>query len=487
MHQKFNRYILLTIFFLLFSSQSIYIEVPLKLLNRSQSNNYYFKENQLYSIKYFKFPKKIPKKDTKKENKLLYSYLKKLETNLFVYQIKIGSNEQPFNLIFDTGSSILWISGIGSEDKGGRIEHHYNPETSLTSKRTSNGYKIRYGSGYSLGYYYYDQIQLFNCKNNNYRFFMHFGVANKTKFNVNGADGVIGFGREAVELNYSSIHSLKKNEFIEKIGFSFKYFHEYKNAVLYLGEEHQDFNNESVGMCPLASKTLKEKQFWSCELYSFGFVFKEIKSTININLSVVFDTGTNAIILPKYILMLLKNQLEKLDCFINDLSLDIYNIVCYNESTLPDIIFEMGNYYLTLNKTVLYDKEILKNGTEIYFLDVYFEEGLEMGVIGLPFFYEFHTRFDLDNNLMKFYHNNSKNIIKVFKGKNNSNNSINDINHKLKILIIILSFIALLLVIIIVIKIKHCFKKKNISGDIENIEIFSSDSSDIISTKFFDE
>ena len=481
MHQKFNRYILLTIFFLLFSSKSLYIEVPLKVLNQSQSSNYYFKENQLYSTKYLKFSKKIAKNSTKKEINLLHSFLNKLETNLLVYKIKIGSNGQPFNLIFDTGSSILWIPGTGSEDKGGPIEHHYNPETSLTSRKTNLGYKIRYGSGYSLGYYYYDQVQLFNYSNKNYSFYMHFGVANKTKFNVNGADGIIGFGREAVELNYSSIYSLKKNDFIEKAGFSIKYFHELKNAVLYFGEEHQDFTDKTVGTCPLASKTLKEKKFWSCEFYGFGIVLNEKKSTININSSVTFDTGTNAIIFPRYILMLLKKQLENVDCFINDLSLEIYNIICYNKTTLPDFIFQIGDYYLTLSKTFLYDKKYLQNGTEVYYLDIYFEEGIETGIIGLPFFYEFHTRFDLENNLMKFYHNNSKNIVKAF---NDNNNNINDINFKLKILIIILSFIALILSIIIIIKIKHCFKKNKNSGVIENIEIFSLENSDILSSNF---
>jgi hypothetical protein len=231
----------------------------------------------------------------------------------------------------------------------------------------------------------------------------------------------------------------------------------------------------------LASKTLKEKKFWSCEFYGFGIVLNEKKSTININSSVTFDTGTNAIIFPRYILMLLKKQLENVDCFINDLSLEIYNIICYNKTTLPDFIFQIGDYYLTLSKTFLYDKKYLQNGTEVYYLDIYFEEGIETGIIGLPFFYEFHTRFDLENNLMKFYHNNSKNIVKAF---NDNNNNINDINFKLKILIIILSFIALILSIIIIIKIKHCFKKNKNSGVIENIEIFSLDNSDILSSNF---
>lgn len=484
MNQKFNRYILLTTFFLLFPSSSIYIEVPLKLLNNSDSSNYIFKEKLLYSAKLLKISKKNGKNDKKKESKLLHSYLNKLESNLFISQIKIGSDEQIFNLIFDTGSSILWIPGIGSEDKDGQIEHHYNPKTSSTSKKTNHGYKIRYGSGYSLGYYYYDQIKLFNYSDNNYSFYMNFGVANKTKFKVEGADGIIGFGREAIELNYSSLYSLKENKYIDQAGFSIKYFNELKSAILYFGEEHEDFKNESIGFCPLSSKTYNEKKFWICELYSFGILFNEINSNINLNLSLAFDTGTNAIILPKYILCFLKKQLKKLDCSINDISLEINNIICYNKSTLPDFIFEVGDYYLRLSKTFLYDKKLLYNGTEIYFSNVYFEEGIEVGIIGLPFFYEFHTRFDLDNNLLKFYHKNNKNIAKSFN-KNTDKDS--DINYKLKVLIIILSFIAFILITVIIIKYRHCFYKRKQSRNIENIEILTSDVSEILpqSSNFF--
>ena len=471
MHLKINRYILLTIFYLLFPYNSIYIQVPLKLYNKSLSDNYSFKENLFNSTKYFQFTQKSIEICTKKKYKSLFSYLSQLENNLFVYEIKIGSDEQIFNVILDTGSSILWIPGIGSEDKEIQISHHYNPNTSLTSKKTNSEYKIRYGSGYSLGNYYIDQIKLFNNKSINFSFYMNFGVANKTKFNVPGADGVIGMGRESDLFNYSPLHCLKNCNYIENEGFSIKYNNELKNAILYFGDEHDDFKNYFIGFCPLVSKTRKEKNFWSCELFSFGITNNEINTSINLNMSVVFDTGTNAIILPRYILFFLKEQLIRIDCSINNLSLEISYIICYNKSTLPNIFFEIGDYYLTIsNKSFIYNEKLLSNNTIIYILNVYFEEGNEMGIIGLPFFYEFHTRFDMDKNMMKFY-SNEKNIIKSIN-RNITKNK--DINFKLKILIIIL-FCIVLTLFFIIIKYKYCCKKEKKTGKIEDIEIISSD------------
>ena len=472
MHQKINRYILLTTFLFLFPSYSYYIQIPLKIFNESYSRNYSFKESNYHITNLRQITQKMKSCKEKKKNEPLYSYLNSLDNNLLSFEIKIGSDKQKFNVIIDTGSSILWVSGEGSEDKDVQITHHYNPKTSLTSKKTNFTYKIRYGSGYSLGYYYYDQINLFNNIDDNYNIYMNFGVANKTIFKVPGADGIFGLGRGAM-LNNSPIFCLKNKSFIDKAGFSIKYNYKLKNAILYFGEEHEDFRNKKIGFCPLLTDTFKEKNFWSCKLFSFGILYNELNSTINLNLSIIFDTGTNSIVLPRYILSFLYKKLNKIDCSINENSLEISTIICYNKNKLPDIVLEIGDYYLTLSKTNFFHEQTLQNKTVVYYLNIYFEDGIENGIIGLPFFYEFHTRFDLEKNEMKFYHSNSKKINKSFSKKNQKES---DINSKLKISIIILAIIALVLLIIIF-RYKYCCNMKKNSYRIENIEISTSDDS----------
>jgi len=471
MHQKINRYILLTIFLLLFPFYSYYIQLPIKILNESYSRNYSFEENNSH-ISNLRENSQKQKNYKEKKNELLYSYLNSLDNNLLYFEIKIGSDEQKFNVIFDTGSSILWVSGEGSEDKNVQITHHYNPNTSLTSKKTNFTYKIRYGSGYSLGYYYYDQIKLFGGAGENSNIYMNFGVANKTIFKVPGADGIFGFARGAM-LNNSQIFSLKNKSFIGKIAFSIKYNNKQKNAILFFGDDHEDFRNKKIGFCPLQTDTFKEKNYWTCKLFSFGILNNELSSTIKLNLSVIFDTGTNSIVLPRYILSFLEKQLNKIDCSIKEISLEISSIICYNKNKLPDIVLEIGDYYLTLSKTNFFHEQALQKKTIVYYLNIYFEDGIENGIIGLPFFYEFHTRFDLEKNEMKFYHSNSRQIKKSFSKKNQKESNINS---KLKISIIILAIIALALLIIIFRYKYFCNMKKN-SYKIEDIEISTSDDS----------
>jgi hypothetical protein len=329
MHQKFNRYILLTTFLIFIPSYSKYVQLPLYLLNESYSNNNSFNTNFSYTKNFSHLLQINNNNDDSKVYKTLYSYVGTLDNNLLLYKIRIGSDEQEFNVILDTGSSILWISGEESEDKEVQLIHRYTPKTSITSKRTNFEYKIRYGSGYSLGYYYYDQIKLFNNANN-FNIYMNFGVANKTKFNVYGADGIMGLGREAL-LNNSPIFCLKNYSFIDKVGFSIKYNSNLKNAILYFGDEHEDFKNSNVGFCPLLSNSYKEKKFWSCKLSSFGILYNEFNSSIKLNLSVIFDTGTSAIVLPRYISSLINKF-----CSIN--SKLVYSKLLNSSKGIPPIL-----------------------------------------------------------------------------------------------------------------------------------------------------
>ena len=45
--------------------------------------------------------------------------------NVFTIKILIGSNKEEFNVIFDTGSIILWIAGKDSDDKY-PMKHHFD-------------------------------------------------------------------------------------------------------------------------------------------------------------------------------------------------------------------------------------------------------------------------------------------------------------------------------------------------------------------------
>ena len=115
-------YFILLLF--LFNQSNCLIEFPLEVLISHQNNISQMKT-------------KIGANLQKSNNNNFLRFLieegvTKINSNhLFLANIKIGSESQPFRLILDTGSSITWIADISSNiDTSLKISNYFDPSTS---------------------------------------------------------------------------------------------------------------------------------------------------------------------------------------------------------------------------------------------------------------------------------------------------------------------------------------------------------------------
>ena len=205
-----NNFHLLLIFYLI-SLCNCLLEIPLKPTN--------IKRVPKYRIKLIE-PKEYSGIDNMNQTILANNEGKtKLNSNiLFLANVKIGSNEQTFNLVLDTGSFLLWVPIINSDDKYS-ITHHYNPSTTNSESKTKETFKQQYGTGYFSGTLYYDNFKYINSKS----FKVKFGAADVTDFEVEGGDGIIGLAHDYDDEELSFIHMLKKSKVTDSIIFSFKF------------------------------------------------------------------------------------------------------------------------------------------------------------------------------------------------------------------------------------------------------------------------
>ena len=224
--------------------------------------------------------------------------------NLFTINIKLGTPHQAFNFIFDTGSEILWVPKEGSHDEF-FIRNHFKPDKSSSYDNLGKQMDLMYGSGRVSGVLGVDTANCFERKVQ-----LAFLLADRTEFNVSGADGIAGFGRfygrkESVSL----IHMLKQKGEIDKLKFSIKQihyskhpdhdpdhdhdhdhdhddpfdphnnpFHEqrdrYTRNKLYIGGIHNDFqlNNVTKAHCGYHKENdVSLKSFWICRLSHISF------------------------------------------------------------------------------------------------------------------------------------------------------------------------------------------------------------------------
>ena len=122
---KINQILFLFLIISFFSLNSCLIEIPIKPLK--------VKEITKYGNIQIKEPKDYLANDNINKTILIDEGTSILHQRLlFTANIKIGSNNQKFNLVLDTGSDILWVPKLGSNDIY-KLKNHYNPSGSKTS------------------------------------------------------------------------------------------------------------------------------------------------------------------------------------------------------------------------------------------------------------------------------------------------------------------------------------------------------------------
>ena len=355
-------------------------------------------------------------KDIIKNNKLFSSSGKvKIITNiLFIIDMKIGSNKQLFNLIVDTGSSIAWVPKINSYDLYSLL-HHYDPSLSSTSeKKDENPFEIVYGSGSVEGDYYSDQLSYIEDK----QFRMDFGAAYTTNFNVPGADGILGLSRIYDDYDKSFITMMCKAHVTESKIFSVKLgLNSIKNltGTFYIGK-HDDFSKDNVVSCELNNDNYYDINYWACDVLSFTMIntMNNVEVISEKKVSVIFDTGTNAIFLPYAYLLDIITQLEDMYCYIKKYTVifqpDRYQIICFDY--IPDFKLNIGGHTFILQGNYFFTYE-----KGVYFSDIFFQDSFDDGgddvfIIGSPFFMIFHVLFDSYTKELFFYPEIEGTIIK---------------------------------------------------------------------------
>ena len=330
---------------------------------------------------------------------------------LFLAPINLGGQE--FNVVLDTGSINLWVAKINSTDTG-TITKKYDPSKSISSTITTETFEITYGTGSTKGNYYCDFSSFISGAVYN----LIFGAATQTDFKVDGAQGIMGLAREYSRFDYSAIWTLNAKKYIPNKSFSFKYYDE-NHVEMYIGGEHSDFlDQKHTASCQLLKRSVYDHLLWTCKLYNFGLALSNKKNiTVDCGFNFLFDTGSNVMRLPKETLGKIQDAISlntDYDCKTKAGDNAVY-LMCNEKKGLPDIFIEVGNHSLILrsNSDNLYTKgEGDYQKLNIQFMDV------DISLIGQPFFRIFHTRFDPENKLLKFY-SKDETIMKFTSNKPN--------------------------------------------------------------------
>jgi saccharopepsin len=267
-------------------------------------------------------------------------------------QIAIGTPPQYFNVLFDTGSSNLWVPSARCKSKACLVHATYDALLSTSAETTNERFKIQYGSGKASGYFVSDYVTI-----DNKTFWQTFAEATNlpgSVFEKAGFDGLVGMGWSniAVGNHWTPAEKMIMGGLIKEPMFS---FYLTKNGTK--GSELQFGGyNEKKFLGPITWVPVVKRGYWEVELSKVivkgpGGLERVVKPSDHVTAAI--DTGTSLIVAPKALakalnrLIIGKHQGFWLRMF-NTFFPRLYFFVC-SRPDLPVVEFEMGDRWFSLN------------------------------------------------------------------------------------------------------------------------------------------
>ena len=342
----------------------------------------------------------------------------------------IGSNNQSFNLIFDTSSPWIWV--LNSTTNAPKMSSKFNCILSLTCR-----YATQSSGDFIKGEYFAfsKNVNVEGIMASDYISFPNSRVVNQSFLIMNeehadllagvSIDGVCGLSLRNGNKSPTLLKHLKKTGLIEREIFSL-YLHSNPEAYEEEGSEilFGGINpNKKIGN--FVNVTVDDSPYWEAKLTNIFMIAGNTSSEINKNASrVVFDSGIHTLKMPKVDFILLTKSLKQdfgLSCSYLAFAKNTYSCNCEdgNIKAFPNITFVIGTTVLTIPPSQYL---MIKKNNCILLIDSFtvlettqgnYEEKEDLSnkpngdpenyiVLGTPFFRSYYSVFDADNMTISF-------------------------------------------------------------------------------------
>ncbi|KAJ8370252.1 hypothetical protein SKAU_G00102800 [Synaphobranchus kaupii] len=295
--------------------------------------------------------------------------------------ISIGTPPQSFTVVFDTGSSNLWVPSIYCNSPACQNHATFNPKQSSTYKYTSRTLSIPYETGSMTGWLGYDTVGVAGI----YVSSQIFGMSHtEAPFMTNMlADGILGLGFPSMASSQATpvFDNMMKQGLLTQDLFSVYLSNEQPGSEVVFGGMDPNHYTGNIYWIPLSSKN-----YWKISMDSV---------TINGNIvgcsqgcQAILDTGTSFIVGPT----------SDLDTIQNYIGADANEygdspVQCSDIGSMPDLTFNINGHPFTLpasayvTKSAAYGCHVGLGAIEA-----------QLWILGDVFIRQYYTIFDRSNN-----------------------------------------------------------------------------------------
>jgi cathepsin D len=291
--------------------------------------------------------------------------------------ITVGTPQQKFKVIFDTGSSNLWVPSYQCKSLACLHLNKYNPTHSSTYQKDGRTMAITYGSGTVSGPVDIDVVNVGGLNVNK----VFFGEMMNLSLNFATAqfDGILGMAWQSISvLNLPTVFDLMYAQgLISSNSFSF-YLTQTPDAAgssLVLGGVNQAYYTGQIKYYPLIAENYWMIKVDTVTVGTNPVIFK--------NFNGIVDSGTSVLV----------GSSKLVDTLLAEIGA-AGNVDCSKISSLPNVVFNINSDTYTLTP-------------QMYILQVTSQQGQTQCVVGISpinFPSSFGTTLILGDSFIKTYY-----------------------------------------------------------------------------------
>ncbi|OLY85139.1 Vacuolar protease A [Smittium mucronatum] len=309
-------------------------------------------------------------------------------------EIQIGSPPQSFLVVFDTGSSNLWVPSKSCSSIACYFHSKYDNSVSQTYKQNGTDFEIRYGSGSIKGFVSNDLLNVGGVDIPG----QDFAEATEEPglaFIFGKFDGIFGLGYDNIAVNkiVPPFYSMINNNLVDSPVFSF-YLNDNNNlgsgkeSELIFGGYNSDLFTGDIHYAKV-----RRRGYWEVDLEEIRFGSDKVKLY---NTGAAIDTGTSLIACPSVIADMINEKIGATKNFAGQ-----YMVDCAKVPSLPDfsMTFAGKEFVLKASDYILNVQGQCMSG----FMGLDIPEPLgPIWVVGDVFLRRFYTIYDMGNDRVGF-------------------------------------------------------------------------------------
>ncbi|ORX78652.1 Asp-domain-containing protein [Basidiobolus meristosporus CBS 931.73] len=311
-------------------------------------------------------------------------------------EVSIGTPAQTFKVVFDTGSSNLWVPSTHCTSIACFFHTRFNSQQSSTYKANGTQFAIRYGSGSLEGIISNDVVRVGDVTIDR----CDFGESVKEPglaFAFGRFDGIMGMGYDTISVKgvVPPFYHMVDKRLIEKPIFSFWLNNAEagdEGGELVLGGYNPSHYSGKIHWVPVT-----RKGYWEVELEAAAFGDDDIGLD---PVGAAIDTGSSLLVVPSALAELINSLLGAKKNFAGQYTLD-----CSKIPSLPSLTLTFGGKPFTLSA----DQYILKVQNQCVSgfmgMDIPAPAG-PLWIVGDVFLRAYYTIYDLGKHRVGFAKSN---------------------------------------------------------------------------------